>query len=154
MTPSTTSPIQHAIPPFAHQHLVVEWRHLEVDGVTCVRCSETGKTLQQVIADLAEAWAPQGIEVTFTEIRLNREAIAQSNQILFNGVALEDILAEVNIGSNACGSCSQLTQQETYCRTVEYEGNVYAEVPETVIQKAALKALELAHRQNQHRQTD
>lgn len=82
--------------------------------------------------------------MSFVETKLGEEAIAQSNQILFNDVALEDLLVDVTIASNACGSCSHLIQRETYCRTVEHEGKVYTEVPEAVIRKAALKAIERA----------
>lgn len=139
--PATLTPVQ--------QQLAIEWRHLEVDGATCVRCSDTGKTLEQVITELTKELAPQGIVVSFTETRLGREAIAQSNQILFNGVALEDILTEVNVSSNACGSCSQLLQRQAYCRTVEYEGKTYAEVPEAVIRKAAAQAMGIAVSFNQ-----
>jgi hypothetical protein len=130
---ATLTPVQH--------HLAIEWKHLDVDGSTCVRCSETGKTLQQVIEELAQEFAPQGVEVRFTETKLEEQAIAQSNQILLNGVALEDILPEMNVSSNACGSCSKLLQKETYCRTVEYEGQTYTEVPELIIRNAALKAI-------------
>lgn len=135
--------VQAIMPPVQHQ-LTIEWRHLDVDGATCVRCSETGKTLQEVIEDLIQALAPQGVAVSFVETRLGEEAIAQSNQILFNSVALEDLLADVTVASNACGSCSQLIQRETYCRTIEHEGKVYTEVPEAVIHKAAFKAIERA----------
>ncbi|MFO1371876.1 MAG: DUF2703 domain-containing protein [Candidatus Competibacteraceae bacterium] len=33
--------------------LEIEWRHLDQDGRTCLRCSDTLQSLQQVIAQLA-----------------------------------------------------------------------------------------------------
>jgi hypothetical protein len=34
------------------KRLKIEWRHLELNNSTCLRCSKTGKTLYQVISDL------------------------------------------------------------------------------------------------------
>lgn len=145
LAPAPLTPVQQDLAnTTASRTIAIEWRHLDVNGATCIRCSETGKTLQQVIEQLAKEFAPQGVQVRFIETRLGEQAIAQSNQILFNGVPLENVLAEVSVSSNACGSCSQLTQRETYCRTVEYEGKIYAEVPESIIRKAALKAIGIA----------
>lgn len=49
-------PVQATLTSVQHQ-LTIEWRHLDVDGATCVRCSETGKTLQDVTEDLTQELA-------------------------------------------------------------------------------------------------
>ena len=123
--------------------LVIEWRHYEKAGQTCLRCSATGKTLENVISDLREELAPQGIEVTFVETNLPVEELAQSNTILFNGVPLEELLAGAEISESACHSCSCLTGTDALCRTVEYEGKTYEEIPEALIRKAAFHVLQL-----------
>ena len=35
------------------KYLTTEWRHLDIEESTCVRCSATGKTLQDVVSDVA-----------------------------------------------------------------------------------------------------
>jgi hypothetical protein len=125
------------------RQLNIEWRHYEKAGETCVRCSATGKTLGDVIADLREELAPRGVEVTFTETKLPIEKLDQSNMILFNGVPMEDLLKGAVVSENACASCSCLIGTETLCRTVEYEGQTYEEIPEMLIREAALKSLGL-----------
>ncbi|MBI3069037.1 MAG: DUF2703 domain-containing protein [Betaproteobacteria bacterium] len=32
--------------------LTIEWLHVEKEGKTCIRCAETGQTLQQVLTRL------------------------------------------------------------------------------------------------------
>ena len=50
--------------------LEIEWRHLDKDGRTCLRCSDTLQSLQQVIQQLAAECAPQGVAVIYREIKL------------------------------------------------------------------------------------
>lgn len=125
------------------RQLHIEWKHLEEGGETCLRCSETGKTLSQVIEDLADELEPRGVEVTFTETKLSGREVSQSNTIFFNGVALEDVLSEVRVAESYCPSCCSLMGKETYCRMIEYEGKIYEAVPEAVIRRAALKVIGL-----------
>jgi len=40
--------------------LTIEWKHLDKEGATCVRCSDTGKTLAEVVKDLSREW--KGVE--------------------------------------------------------------------------------------------
>ena len=69
--------------------------------------------------------------------------MAQSNLILFNGVPLEELLDGATADENACASCSCLTGSDTSCRTVQYGGSVYEDIPPELIRRAALKALGL-----------
>jgi hypothetical protein len=124
--------------------LEIEWRHYEKDGATCRRCSATGKTLHQVAAELRRELEAEGVEVAFTETRLPESRLAESNTILFNGVPLEELLAGAASGSNDCASCACLTGRETSCRTVEYGGETFAEIPEELIRRAARRAVGLA----------
>jgi hypothetical protein len=34
--------------------LEIEWNHLDVEGKTCTRCSDTGEAFQEVIGKLTE----------------------------------------------------------------------------------------------------
>lgn len=121
-------------------HLTIEWRHLDNKGETCLRCSKTGKTLQQVIAELKKEVGAKNITITFRETKLSKNQIEQSNMILINDTPLEQLLSGANVSQNYCPSCSCLTGSDAYCRTIEYKGKQYEEIPETIIRKAVLRA--------------
>ncbi len=122
------------------KHLTLEWRHLDLNNKTCLRCSETGKTLSQVISELQQKLKPKGITLLFKETRLSEHDLKQSNMILINNKPLEQILSNVKVGENYCASCSCITGNDAYCRTIEYKGKQYEEIPETIIRKAVLRA--------------
>ena len=72
------------------KELNIEWLHFETGRETCLRCSETGKTLDHVITCLKHELKSKGVEVTFTETLLPESQMAHSNEILFNNVPLEE----------------------------------------------------------------
>ena len=72
--------------------LEIEWRHLDKDGRTCLRCSDTLQSLQQVVTQLAAECAPHGVHIAYRETKLPPEQLSESNLILFNGVPLESAL--------------------------------------------------------------
>lgn len=120
----------------AMDNLVIEWQHLEKDGQTCLRCAETGKEIGVVVEEIAVSCAPKGVHIEFKETKLGDEDISKSNSILFNGIPIEEVLPNMQVSSNYCGSCSELTGKETYCRTVEYDGETFAAIPSSLIRKA------------------
>lgn len=121
------------------RELNIEWRHLDLEGKSCLRCSETGKTLEQLIKDLRKELEAKDIDVTFSETSLPKLQIQQSNIILFNGVPLEDILPETEVSTSYCCSC--MAGRDTYCRTIVHNGTTYEEIPGSLIRAAALRAL-------------
>jgi len=125
------------------KHVRVEWRHLDEKGDTCLRCSETGKTLQEVITGLQKELIAKNVKIIFKETKLSKNQIGQSNMILINDTPLEQILSGVNVSKNYCQSCSCLTGTDVYCRTIEYKGKHYEEIPEALIRKAILQAVGL-----------
>lgn len=122
--------------------LIIEWNHLDVEGETCDRCYDTGENLNQEIKRLNRSLNQKDIEVQLKENLISEDEIALSNTILFNGVAIEDII-DIKVKENYCQSCSDLTGRETYCRTIIYDGNEYDEIPAKAIRHAALLALNL-----------
>ena len=118
------------------KNLAIEWRHYDKAGATCDRCATTGAAVKKVISGLSAELEEKGFAVTFTETLLPEELMAQSNMLLFNGVPLEQLLENVAVNENSCSSCSCLTGTETSCRTVEYQGATYEEIPEELVIKA------------------
>ena len=123
------------------KELAIEWRHYEKEGATCDRCAATGLSIREVVSELGKELAGQGVAVTFIETILPEELMAQSNMILFNGIPLEAVLDNAATDESHCPSCSCLTGSETSCRTVEYEGKTYEEIPGELIRKAAYQVL-------------
>jgi hypothetical protein len=124
--------------------LIIEWRHYVEAGETCTRCSATGNTLEDVIRDLRNELNTHGVQVVFIETDLPKEELSQSNLILFNGVPIEELLEGAAASENACCSCSCLTGEDAFCRTVEYDGKSYEDIPPELIRKAAYEALRRA----------
>lgn len=124
------------------KELVIEWRHYAHQGATCDRCAATGSSISEVISELSAELAGRGITITLTETILPEELMAQSNTILFNGVPLEAVLNHAATDENPCPSCSCLTGTETSCRTVQYEGKSYEEIPAELVRKAVYKVID------------
>ena len=121
------------------KELAIEWRHYEKDGSTCERCAATGKTVKEVVSDLAVELSHEGISIRFLETTLPAEAMAQSNLILLNGTPLEQVLDNASSAVSDCPSCACLTGSQTSCRTVEHGGVSYEEIPAELIRKAVFK---------------
>lgn len=122
--------------------LHIEWRHLDIEKGTCIRCSKTGKTLNQFITKLKKELKPKGVDIIFKETKLSEKDIQQSNMVLVNNRPLEQILSNAKKDENYCSSCTCLTGNETYCRTIQYEGITYEEIPEELIRKAVFILLD------------
>jgi hypothetical protein len=125
------------------KELSIEWRHYDKEGATCDRCAATGRSLSEVVAQLSEELAALGIAVTSTETLLPEEQMAQSNLILLNGIPLEAVLERAVSQESPCPSCSCLTGSPTSCRTVEYGGVSYEEIPADLLRQAAYTVLGL-----------
>ena len=117
-------------------NLLIEWSHFEKDKQTCLRCAETGREIDDVIDEMLKLCAPKGIQIKFKETKLGEEDTSKSNSILFNGTPIEEVLPNAQTSTNYCGSCSELTGKETYCRTVKYHDEVYATIPGSLIREA------------------
>ena len=129
--------------------LTIEWRHYEKEGATCDRCAATGTAVRKVVTGLTDELAGQGVTVTFVETALTEDRMAQSNMVLFNGIPLEDLLGNATSAESDCQSCSCLTGTDTVCRTVEYEGRSYENIPDELIRQAAYASLQIGKRKCQ-----
>jgi len=123
--------------------LTIEWRHLDLDDDTCIRCSKTGMVLSKAIAELRQELKPRGVEIVFQETKLPVEDLQQSNMILLNGRPLEDVLSDAESDENYCSSCSCLTGKEAQCRTIRYNHQVYEDIPAELIRTAVNTILSL-----------
>jgi hypothetical protein len=116
--------------------LTIEWKHLDVEGKTCSRCSDTGEALQEVIGKLTEEYKLSGLQIKFKETKLTSKNILESNVILFNGKPIEALLPEARASESHCESCSEITGESSSCRTVEFGGKSYGGIPASLIRQA------------------
>lgn len=119
------------------KELHLEWRHLDKDGKTCDRCSDTGETVRSAYQALAAEFQPKGWKVTFKEILLTENEIPESNAIYVNGIPIEQLLPNARKSENCCISCGDLLGSPTMCRTIEQYGQTYEAIPAALILKAA-----------------
>ncbi|WP_289023366.1 DUF2703 domain-containing protein [Desulfobacter postgatei] len=119
------------------KRLEIEWRHLDKDGKTCDRCLDTGETVRAAYSDLAKELEPKGWEVTLKETGLTDQEIRESNNIYFNGIAIEKLLPDTRKSENCCASCCEILGTPTMCRTLERNGQIFEAIPVTMIVEAA-----------------
>lgn len=121
--------------------LVVEWRHLDVQGQTCDRCRDTGTELRDAIEVLSAEFAGRGVRIEYRETRLGPFDIAASNGILVDGVPIERLLPGARVTRTCCDSCGELLGTATDCRALELGGTLYETIPAEVIRAALRTAL-------------
>ncbi|BFR48181.1 DUF2703 domain-containing protein [Nitratidesulfovibrio sp. HK-II] len=121
--------------------MVVEWRHLDVQGQTCDRCRDTGAELRSAIKALSAEFAGDGVHIEYRETRLDPFDIAASNGILVDGVPIERLLPGARVTQTCCDSCGELLGAATDCRALELGGALYETIPADVIRTALRTAL-------------
>ena len=119
------------------------WYHLEVDGQTCVRCQTTHRALVDAISHLKPQLHRGGWQVRIEEVLLLPDQIGQSNRCDFNGKPIEKII-DIRIGMSECPSCSSLTGNSECCRSIEYQGKSYDEIPFEAFIEAIRKTTSLS----------
>ena len=123
-----------------YKRLEIEWKHFTVGDATCERCGNTGESLRTVIEELRCEFAPAGVKINLTETLLDKNRIAESNEIRLNGMLIEDLLA-AGVVSTDCLSCGTLAGESTCCRAIEIGDERYEDIPPEMIRKAAYLAL-------------
>ena len=121
--------------------LVVEWRHLAVDGETCERCHKTGAHLRAAVETMRPVLAVQGLVIEFRETELPPGEIARSNEILVDRTPIEELVGGVTVISD-CPSCGDLVGAPCTCHTVRVGDKEYEEIPESMIASAIMSAAE------------
>ncbi len=119
--------------------LVVEWRHLAVEGETCERCGGTGANVRAAVEAMAPVLAAQGIELELKEVELPPEEIAHSNEVLVDGTMIEELIGGETAVSE-CASCGDLVGAPCSCRTVKVGDEEHEELPESLIAAAIMTA--------------
>ncbi|MEM0492426.1 MAG: DUF2703 domain-containing protein [Candidatus Thermoplasmatota archaeon] len=124
------------------KHITIEWKHLDEDGETCLRCSKSRDNLISVINSLREDLKKKNILIDFREVRLTRPQIKESNMILIDSVPIEDIL-DAKDTMNHCISCCDLIGEKVECRAILYKNRLYEDITESMIKEAVKKVVSI-----------
>jgi hypothetical protein len=116
--------------------LTIEWRHLDVEGNTCERCSNTGASVRSACEILAQELGPPGWQLALKEVLLDGDEIPESNMVLVNGIPMEQLLSEAEVSENCCESCGEILGTPTRCRIIERQGRTYEAIPVSLILEA------------------
>jgi hypothetical protein len=109
---------------------MIEWRHLELGGITCERCSLTGGSILDVLEELQPYFRQKNITARFRETILPDSQIKESNQVMINGILLEEYLSDARVVQTPCCSCACLTgQDEAECRAIDVGNERYEAIP-------------------------
>lgn len=125
--------------------LLIEWKHFDKNGSTCTRCSQTGNNLEAVVKQLKEEFAEKDINFQFQETKLPESRMSESNQILIDGVLLEKLVPNIQVGENYCDSCSDLIADPSgcNCRTMKQDEEIYEVIPVDLIKQAIANKLNI-----------
>lgn len=113
--------------------ILIELHHLDLGEIACGRCSDTGETLLNVIAELGGEHLLDDavLEVKNTLLLTNRAN--ESNMVINNGIPLEQILDE-KVGCAQCSACSEFCGQQ--------DRDIVTAIPEEKLRKAIKKGSE------------
>jgi hypothetical protein len=124
-----------------HQ-LLIEWQHYDKAGDICDRCSQTGKSLIEAIGAIKSDSHFSGIKIDFKETKLADSQLDDSNKILLNDVPLEKLLNNTEVIYTPCKSCCELIGSDVNCRALNCQGQVFEDISQNLVFKAARKLLE------------
>jgi len=123
------------------KRLLIEWKHYDKGGNTCIRCSKTGVAVHKAVEELKNSLSRKGISISYKETKLSEEKIQASNSILLNGILLEDLLNDTKKVETACSSCCGLIGSDVSCRALDCHGQIREDVPVRLIKKAVINLL-------------
>lgn len=116
----------------------IEFLYLDLN--VCARCRETGKVLEEAVAQVAAHLEEMGVDLRLYKVRVRSEAqarelgLAISPTIRVNG---RDIQPESP--QSFCDACSGLAGCEMECRTWIYRGQTFHTPPRAMIIDAILR---------------
>ena len=119
---------------------VIKIDYLYLDLKTCDRCVGTDVVLEEVIKELAPAFALAGYSILYNKLEMKSEKEAIKNRFMssptirVNGSDICDVVKESD-----CGCCGEISGTQVDCRVFEYEGQSYEVPPKAMLAELILK---------------
>lgn len=121
--------------------LLIEWKHYDKEGNTCIRCSKTGVSLEKAIREVKAELAKKGVGITYKETKLSEKDIQKSNSILLNGILLEDLLDKTKSVETSCNSCCDLIGSSVNCKALDCDGQINEDISAELIKEGIKNVL-------------
>jgi hypothetical protein len=125
--------------------LPILWQRLVKYGDTCPRCGSTQDELKRAIRRLKKILRPFDIaptlEIKEIDEQTFKEYPSESNRIWIAGKPLEEWV-HAEVGASRCSSVCG----DSNCRTVEVDGATFETIPQDLLIKAAIAAVEMVQR--------
>ncbi len=124
--------------------LVIEWKHVGNDVTsTCDRCSLTGGAILDVLEELHPYFRQKDVTARFRETVLPSSQLEMSNQVVINGIPLEDYLSNARVVQTPCCSCACITgQDEVECRAIAIGDDRYEAIPADLLKQVIIAIVE------------
>lgn len=131
--------------------LIIQWKHIEVEGETCVRCALTCENIGMAIINMEEIFEKYNVTALFEDTVIPVSDLKNSNTVLIHNIPIEEILQNYKVSESECQSCCSIlgngksdgNDVKTYCKTIiDDSGNVNEEISEKLIEKAIRIVLE------------
>lgn len=124
--------------------LTIEWKHIGNDITdTCERCSLTGGAILEVLEELQPYFRWNKVTARFRETVLPDSQIDESNQVVINGIPLEEYLSEARVVRTPCCSCACITgQDEAECRAIDVGDARYEAIPADLLKSVIIGIVE------------
>ena len=120
--------------------IIIEWKHYDKEGNTCVRCSNTGTSLSEAIGQLKKEFKHK-VDIVFKETKLSEDKLSESNSILINDVLVEELLDNTKSIETPCDSCCELVGSSVNCRALDCHGQTTEDIPVELIKTAVRNLL-------------
>ena len=122
------------------KNLKIRWQRLvDEQGETCDRCGVTEESVKEALQMLSRSLKELGIDVILEQSKIDfyrfKEAPLESNRIWIADKPLEEWLEGI-ISASQCGTACG----DSFCRTLEVDGESYEAIPPELIVKAGLLA--------------
>lgn len=125
-------------------NLFIEWKHIgnDITG-TCDRCSLTGSAIREVLDQLEPYFRETNVVAWFRETVLPDSRIDESNQVVINGIPLEEYMSDARVVQTPCCSCACITgQDEAECRAIDVGDERFEAIPADLLKSVIIEIVE------------
>ena len=122
--------------------LELVWRHSSGQTEPCILCTDTGKTLRELIEELLPVFDDEGIQLDFREEIVPPGTPVPINLLRANGVPFHALLSRAARGEEYCHASKCMPIHNLHRQVQSYDRVTCDEAPERIVRKALLLALE------------
>ena len=124
------------------QTLELVWRHSAGQNEPCILCTDTGKTIRELLEELLPVFEEEGIRLDFREEIVPPGTPVPINLLRANGVPFHALLSRAAEGEEYCHASKCMPIRYLHRQVRSPDRVTCDEAPEMIVRKALLLALE------------